>query len=365
MLNFSVILLSLLSVVLSQSVCPDLSSFKTLSGVKFQNLEGTKWNLPGNFKKYLFIERKLLVQKVEVKDQNDFVMRDLKIMKELSGLDPNTPFDKVSAVKESPIVPFSACGIDENKALLIFQEEMDFYLMEEGILKAYTEKNQGKRIEIMLDIISKMEGIHKKGFVHGKIQPESIWIKGSDFKDMRMSDFSAAGKEGEEVKVKTPYFTAPEYFEGSGKLSFKGDIYSLAVTFLRMELLTQSEFASTMGSPCSDYSKWASDKCDERLIKGIEATFSEAKGMGFVKSAMLKAANKDPAQRFQSMEEFKGVMNSAKNKYYSDRMFVDSAGGNPPKRSNRLRILGSAVDEELDDFNDNGLGDHKGLRIIL
>ena len=104
-----------------------------------------------------------------------------------------------------------------------------------------------RAVEILLQIASGLDAIHKAGIVHRDLKPENMLIATDG--TVKISDFGVARLKGSitltqaGAMVGTPKYVSPEYIE-TGECDHRGDIYALGV--IGFELLAgRSPFRST------------------------------------------------------------------------------------------------------------------------
>ncbi len=133
------------------------------------------------------------------------------------------------------------------------QEEFQAYAMEYVDGSDLAELMRKNRIEwrraldILLQIASGLEAIHKAGIVHRDLKPENMLIASDG--TVKISDFGVARLKGSitltqaGAMVGTPKYVSPEYIE-TGECDHRGDIYAVGV--IGFELLAgRSPFRST------------------------------------------------------------------------------------------------------------------------
>ena len=172
-------------------------------------------------------------------------------------------------------------------------------------------KSPLERGRVMLDIIELFIGLHKIGYVHGDIKPENIMSNILSYQH-KLVGFRYTNKEGGEFLGGAGGYLAPERRVKDSKLAgltYKEDIFSLAMTLLKIEGLDIS-VDDLIPDTCFENEKSPS-KCQENVNKKVEEVFSEKnklypkeKSLGCLLPVFLKALSFDLEIRYKSMEEF-------------------------------------------------------------
>ncbi|MGN0498272.1 MAG: leucine-rich repeat protein [Acutalibacteraceae bacterium] len=213
-----------------------------------------------------------------------------------------------------------SCFLDEAKTLAEFignpnivrvysyfeENNTAYFVMEyvDGIsLKKYLDGNGGKisweeAKRILFPIMDALAAVHSKGIIHRDVSPENISIT----KDgtVKLLDFGAAryslGDQSRSLDVILKHGYAPkEQYTRRGRQGAYTDVYSLAATVYR---------AITGRIPPDSV-----DRMDED-----ELIVPNALGCNIpekAEDALLKALSVQPAERFQSMGEFKAALQAA------------------------------------------------------
>ncbi|MFO0587294.1 MAG: serine/threonine-protein kinase [Polyangiaceae bacterium] len=159
--------------------------------------------------------------------------------------------------------------------------------------------------KVVIQICSSLTEAHAKGIVHRDIKPENIMlVKARDGSDLvKVLDFGLAKlREGEGLSeltsagaiVGTPYFMSPEQVRGD-PVDARSDIYSLGALMYRA--LT-GHYPFNGPTPMSVFTKHLT----ENPIPPIERTPELGIPPG-VSRLVMKALHKNPAERFQKVEE--------------------------------------------------------------
>ena len=168
-----------------------------------------------------------------------------------------------------------------------------------------------ERARIMLDIMNVLVEFHNIKFVHGDIKPENI-LSYLPENQHKLAGFRYTKREDEQFSKRAGGYLAPERRVKDSKLAgltYKEDIFSLAMTLLKIEGLDIS-VDDLIPDTCFENEKSPS-KCQENVNKKVEEVFSEKnklypkeKSLGCLLPVFLKALSFDLEIRYKSMEEF-------------------------------------------------------------
>jgi putative nucleotidyltransferase with HDIG domain len=198
------------------------------------------------------------------------------------------------------------------------QVESRYYIMME-LLEGETLEERLERVKrlspavtirIAIQITAALGAAHGLGVVHRDLKPENIYLVNragtSDF--VKVLDFGIAKLMGlpptsgaatmPGMLLGTPHFMSPEQCQGAEFLDHRSDVYSLGVILYRMltgELPFDSE--TLLGV------LYAQANTPPRKLRELRPELSE-----HLQAIVLKALAKDPAERFQSMAEFRAVL---------------------------------------------------------
>jgi len=141
----------------------------------------------------------------------------------------------VAGLRHPNIVSIYDVGVLENKYYII----MEF--LEGGDLKQYIKKgvSAARSVEILKQMGSALAHAHDKGFIHRDIKSQNIMFRAdgtavlTDFGIVK--DLTAeTGYTLDGTSIGTPHYMSPEQAQGSSKIDYRTDLYSLGVTFYEM-----------------------------------------------------------------------------------------------------------------------------------
>ena len=141
----------------------------------------------------------------------------------------------VAGLRHPNIVSIYDVGVLENKYYII----MEF--LEGGDLKQHIKKgvSPARSVEILKQMGSALAHAHDKGFIHRDIKSQNIMFRSdgtgvlTDFGIVK--DLTAeTGYTLDGTSIGTPHYMSPEQAQGSSKIDYRTDLYSLGVTFYEM-----------------------------------------------------------------------------------------------------------------------------------
>jgi serine/threonine protein kinase len=141
----------------------------------------------------------------------------------------------LAGLRHPNIVSIYDVGVLENKYYII----MEF--LEGGDLKQHIKKgvSPARSVEILKQMGSALAHAHDKGFIHRDIKSQNIMFRSdgtavlTDFGIVK--DLTAdSGYTLDGTSIGTPHYMSPEQAQGSSKIDYRTDLYSLGVTFYEM-----------------------------------------------------------------------------------------------------------------------------------
>jgi eukaryotic-like serine/threonine-protein kinase len=178
-----------------------------------------------------------------------------------------------------------------------------------------------RALHIAAQIADCLAASHAKGIIHRDLKPDNVFLiprpRETDF--VKVLDFGIAkltGNDGKSSRTRTgivmgtPAYMSPEQCEGRGNIDHRTDIYALGI--LLYEMITGKVPFS--GDGYGEVLVQHLTKIPERpsTIRGVIPPHVEA--------VVMKALEKKPADRFQSMEQFLGALRDPMG-------FVNASGG--------------------------------------
>lgn len=164
--------------------------------------------------------------------------------------------------------------------------------------------------KICVQVCSSLAEAHAKGIVHRDVKPENIMLMKSEggAEIAKVLDFGLAKlRESSDLNeltshgaiVGTPYFMSPEQVRGEG-VDARSDVYSLGAVMYRA--LT-GHYAFNGPTPIAVFTKHLT----EAPIPLIERAPERGISLG-VSDLVLRALEKDPARRWQSVEDLQAAL---------------------------------------------------------
>jgi serine/threonine-protein kinase len=172
-------------------------------------------------------------------------------------------------------------------------------------------------VEVALQAAAALGAAHVKGIVHRDLKPDNLYlvpdqqnpgrerIKVLDFGIAKLADGMQAGRSSVKTRtgviMGTPIYMSPEQCRGTRVIDQRSDLYALGVILFEM----------VCGTP-----PFVSDGQGELIHMHIAEPppsprrFTPELSLS-LEAAILRALAKDPAQRFQSMEELTAVLRAS------------------------------------------------------
>ncbi len=209
----------------------------------------------------------------------------------------------------------------------------------EGVdLKRYISKkggrlNENETIKIILPLMDSLIAVHGAGLLHRDISPDNIYIANSG--TVKLLDFGSARQVlGEQSKslsvVLKPGFAPIEQYQTRGNQGPWTDVYSLAATIY---------YCLTGQIPEASMNRIDDDNLQSLAQNGVEVSTE-------VEKAIAKALSVRPANRFQSIIEFKSAIRMVA---YEKNNLAGSAIINHtvnPENANSYKDNNNSADEE-------------------
>ena len=165
-------------------------------------------------------------------------------------------------------------------------------------------------IQLGMDLSKALEYCRKLKIIHRDIKPENIFV--SRFGDFKLGDFGIA-RELERTmsgfsKKGTYSYMAPEMYKGE-KYDSRVDIYSLGIVLYKLMNRNRLPFMSLEKQFITYRDK---ENALNKRIAGEQMSAPADAGAQFAR-IILKACAYDPAQRYQTPEEFYRALDDLKN----------------------------------------------------
>ena len=181
-------------------------------------------------------------------------------------------------------------------------------------------------IQLGMDLSKALEYCRKLKIIHRDIKPENIFV--SRFGDFKLGDFGIA-RELERTmsgfsKKGTYSYMAPEMYKGE-KYDSRVDIYSLGIVLYKLMNHNRLPFMSLEKQFITYRDK---ENALNKRVAGEKMSAPADAGAAFAR-IILKACAYDPAERYQTPEEFYHALDDLKNgRTAREQRAVSSATGN-------------------------------------
>ncbi len=170
-------------------------------------------------------------------------------------------------------------------------------------------------IEIAFNCCSALEYTSRVGIIHCDIKPANIMI--AEGTDVRITDFGSAILQKSKVvrtaAMGSPHYMAPEHIAGE-ELTFQSDMYSLGVVIYQL-LTGRLPFAPDHLDDLVRKILAEDPAPPSRVRPGLSPAFDPV---------VLRALNKEPAQRYQSWAEFALELSELSQRTLAPELISDS-----------------------------------------
>ncbi|QHW00873.1 serine/threonine-protein kinase [Spirosoma endbachense] len=192
---------------------------------------------------------------------------------------------------------------DENTMAIIMEyldgEDLGRYLIEQGPV------SEQQAVRWFTDILDAMTYVHQKNYIHRDIKPSNLFLTRNG--QIKVMDFGIAKIVNANLEltethtnIGSPQYMSPEQITTPKAIDYRTDIYSLGVTL----------YALLTGRKPYDDSYGSSYTVQAEIVK---KPLPPIPGVSdHVNAAIQKATQKNPADRFQSCDEFKDALMGVK-----------------------------------------------------
>ena len=213
-------------------------------------------------------------------------------------------YGKLSDCKSTAIMLFYGC-VEELYEVYQFQELMSRNLNSEETRSEFDLLPAEKKIEVMLEIMDKVIELHRLGIIHGDLKPENIMTKENSLSDFRLIDLGMSNFKNMKFLGGTDGYLPPERY-GVKKfytgLAFTDDVFALGVIFAELTGGFEAAYSELQKRCFEDPEK--KERCGDLIVQGLEAAFTEEKGLKSILEAMKRSLLLATASRYQNTEEF-------------------------------------------------------------
>ncbi len=155
-------------------------------------------------------------------------------------------------------------------------------------------------------ILTAVEAVHARGFVHLDLKPENLFLLESD--EVRIIDFGLAVPQASSERVDsmgaegvgTAEYMSPEQCDGASDLDLRSDIYSLGALFYEM----------LSGAP--PFWGWAADVRDAQRSLRPMSLLRKIGCSSELSQTIARCLAKDPARRFMNVVALRRALDAAR-----------------------------------------------------
>lgn len=273
-------------------------------------------------------KKKILIRKKTHIDDNEIpcVRREIEISKMMCGMKKEETSNPISNCKSKAIQSFYGC-VQDGRTLYVFQEDITKRLTAHKFFILWVKSTGRQKSDLMIQIASKFEELHKIKIVHGNIQRANLFVNGNNFDDIRIGNLESANEEGQQSFRLNPFYVPPEHLE-SKVLSYAGDVYALAVTFSMMEI-SMLEYSIKIDDGRAIATPLSDDEL-KNFRAAVASSFNKENNTGHLAEVIAKAISEDPSERFKTMKDFREAIVAASSKLKKARRILAS---DPPART--------------------------------
>lgn len=253
------------------------------------------------------------------------IMRDDKINDEYELSRMVTEAQITAQLDHPNIIPIYELGIDKKKRLFFTMKKVQgkvlYELINEKALSSRTDKDILRLIQIMLKVCDAVSYAHSKGVLHRDLKPDNVMV--GNFGQVYLMDWGIARlksngdaalagidlsriKKRKQYSVReetqgnifgTPCYMSPEQARGDLEdIDERSDVFSLGAILYEILTGTPPIPGDTLRDMVINARMGEIPPPDERVDFPLP--------LGLVRIT-IKAMNRDPADRYQSVEEFK------------------------------------------------------------
>jgi serine/threonine protein kinase len=228
-----------------------------------------------------------------------------------------------------------------------FPKDKDYAIVmdyEEGAdLKALLKINKGPlpfglACKIAHQVLDAFQYAHEKKILHRDIKPENIILDTNDnakIMDFGIAKMASAATQKTAFTMVSPLYTSPERFDQTREIGIESDIYSLGLVFYKI---------FTGRHPIKETNPSKIIFAHINLVFDPPEKFADIPNS--MNQAILKALEKDPADRFQDFKAFREALLEWDGKSTIEHTGPIPARLDLPARENQGEMDGIAVPQE-------------------
>ncbi len=213
---------------------------------------------------------------------------------------------KVQARLSHPNIASLHNALRQDDRFLMVMEYVDGETLHARLRQGSLNPSEG--IDIALQILSALEYAHSHGIIHRDIKPANIMLTRTGL--VKLMDFGIARSLNDQhltragAAIGSVYYMSPEQVQG-GEVDARSDLYSVGI--MLYEMLTGVR-------PISGDSSWAVMNAHLTRTPGPPSAIN-GNIPPLLSTAILRALEKKPADRFQSASEFAHALRTTQERY--------------------------------------------------
>ena len=228
------------------------------------------------------------------------IKREVAMNKQVCGKTPDIVYPYFIDCEGNETTPYKGC-VEKHNFVYIFLRRAFSDLDSSYMLKKYRRLGAIQRAVVMLKVLEKVGGLHKKGIVHSDIKPANIMTKDSELQEFELADLGFADYKNEKFHGGTRIFYPPEIRMGIKILTPEVDIYALAITFLILEGGFRTYYKNM---PRNFFYMQPTLKSHNEFLKVIPTVFSYFNRLKVLIPVFMRALDYTSSNRYSSVEEF-------------------------------------------------------------
>ena len=230
------------------------------------------------------------------------VQKEIKLLKQICGKNPKKVLEDFIDCFGTEIAPFRGC-VETKGTVYIFQRRAHSSLDDIDFLNKYASLEPMSRVAVFLKILDLVVRLHKRKIIHSDIKPGNIVTLDSELEEFKLIDLGLAGVEKSSLNGGTKYFFPPEISPvfPSRKLAPQFDVYSLAITFMFLEIDFE-KYLRTIHPSC--FKRELTSNCHKIILEAVHEVFLLDKDLAALEPIILTALAFNKEDRYATVEDF-------------------------------------------------------------